>query len=78
MGKRILIALPKDVYVNLKNLKKDVETDVSKWANKDVKITMPKFINALVLKHSEIAKFLPFNKQAVALLAKKKRGVYDL
>jgi hypothetical protein len=78
MAKRIFIALPKEVYVNLLGLKKNVEFDMSKWANKKINITMPKFLNALVLKHKEIATFFPFNKNTMFSLAKKKRGIYDL
>ena len=77
MTKRIFIALPKDVYFNLKNRKKDIEKDVSNWQNKKTKLTMPKFINALIFKHREIATFFPFNRDAVAQLAKKKKGIYE-
>lgn len=78
MAKRYIIAVPAEVYNNYLAYKKDKEKEVSNWAGKNIKITNPQFINALVLKNKEIEGLIPFNKNTLYKISNLKRGKYGL
>jgi hypothetical protein len=72
------IKLPLPVYINLNTYKTEISKEVSKWSGKDIKLTTPKFLNALVSKSRTIDPIIPFNKGNLFKLSKKRRGIYDL
>lgn len=78
MGRRINIYMPVDLYLKWKNEKSSVEKEISSYAGKPVKLTMPKFMNAILVKHKSISGLIPFNKKHLFQLSKKKRGEYEL
>jgi hypothetical protein len=79
MAKRyIMYRIPVKVDGRIRNLKKATEQDLSKWVGKNMKLTMPKFLNALTLKTEEINRIIPFNKVHLLKLSKLKKGRYDL
>ena len=78
MGRRINVYMHPQVYLKWKKEKALTEKDLSLYFGKPVRLTMPKFMNAVLEKHKTLVPFIPFNKKQLYILSRKKRGEYEL
>lgn len=73
MAKRYkFIRVPENVYLKLYNAKKELKQEVSSWSGKDIKLSMPKYLEALQEKNNVLIKLIPFNKKEVYHFIKRK------
>jgi len=72
-----LIRLNTETYNNLMQSKDNVQKELQMWSGKEIRLTTPKFINALIIKNKEIEGILPFNKKELYKFIKNKESKYE-
>lgn len=63
--KYVFVRLPVNVYKFYEEERNKEVVELKKMYNKDVKIPMTKFFNAVILKHKDIKPLIPFSKSGL-------------